>query len=335
MMKSFRRILIVAFLIYNSGFNAQILAQDRPLKKINWGVTSLSAAMWIPWLAKEAKIYQKNGLDVETILLRGSGQTSQALLGGSLFAAPVALPQVMLANLNGADLVNVAHTVAAVNSKLLVKPEIRRPEDLRGKKVATSSIGSLGDFLFRYALRKYGLDPNREITWLSIGTNAERLQALLSGAIDGADVTYPADVQAERRGYRVLIDARKEITYPTTSIVTRRKTIQEDRDLVMRFVRSHVEGIAFHKQNKEFSLKVLTKYVKTTDPEFLEGSYAIFKQDFIAAPYPITKGLEATYDYVAQTRADIRAHKPEEFVDASFVAELDKSGFIKKLYEQR
>jgi NitT/TauT family transport system substrate-binding protein len=158
---------------------------------------------------------------------------------------------------------------------------------------------------------------------------------LLSGAIDGADVTYPADVQAERRGYRVLIDARKEITYPTTSIVTRRKTIQEDRDLVMRFVRSHVEGIAFHKQNKEFSLKVLTKYVKTTDPEFLEGSYAIFKQDFIAAPYPITKGLEATYDYVAQTRADIRAHKPEEFVDASFVAELDKSGFIKKLYEQR
>jgi NitT/TauT family transport system substrate-binding protein len=318
MMKSFKRILIVGFLIYNFDSNAHSLAQDRPLKKINWGVTSLSAAMWIPWFAKEAKIYQKNGLDVETILLRGSGQTSQALLGGSLFAAPVALPQVTLANLNGADLVNVAHTVAAVNSKLLVKPEIRRPEDLRGKKVATSSIGSLGDFLFRYALRKYGLDPNREITWLSIGTNAERLQALLSGAIDGADVTYPADVQAERRGYRVLIDARKEITYPTTSIVTRRKMIQEDRDLVMRFVRSHVEGIAFHKQNKEFSLKVLTKYVKTTDPEFLEGSYAIFKQDFIAAPYPITKGLEATYDYVAQTRADIRAHKPEEFVRREF-----------------
>ena len=310
-------------------------AQDKALKKINWGVTSLSAAMWIPWLAKEAGIYRKNGLDVETILLRGSGQTSQALLAGSLFAAPVALPQVMLADLNGADLVNVAHTVAAPNSKLLVKPEIKRPEDLRGKKVATSSIGSLGDFLFRYALRKHGLDPNREIIWLSIGTNAERLQALLSGAIDGADVTYPADVQAERKGYRVLIDSRKEIVYPTTSIVTRRKTIQEDRDTVMRFVRSHVEGIAFHKQNKEFSLKVLTKYVKTTDPEFLEGSYAIFKQDFIAAPYPITNGLEATYDYVAQTRPEIRSHKPEEFVDASFITELDKSGFIRKLYEQK
>ena len=317
------------------GFHSLSFGQDRALKKISWGLTALSAAMWIPWIARDAKIYEKNGLEVEIVLLRGSGQSSQALLGGSLFAAPVALPQVMLANLNGADLVNVAHTLAAVNSKLLVKPEIKRPEDLRGKKIATSSLGSLGDFLFRYILRKHGLDPNREITWLSIGTNAERLQALLTGAVDGADVTYPADVQGERKGYRILIDARKEVVYPTTSIVTRRKTIQEDRDTVMRFVRSHVEGIAFLKQNKEFSLKVLTKYVKTTDAEFLEGSYAIFKQDFISVPYPITKGLEATYDYVAQTRSDIRSHKPEEFVDASFIAELDKSGFIKKLYQQK
>jgi len=108
-------------------------AQDRPLKKINWGVTTLSASMWIPWIAKEARIYEKNGLSVEPILLRGSGQTSQALLGGSLFAAPVALPQVMLANLSGADMVNVAHTIASPSNKLVVKPEIRKPEDLRGR----------------------------------------------------------------------------------------------------------------------------------------------------------------------------------------------------------
>jgi NitT/TauT family transport system substrate-binding protein len=322
-----------AFLISIIVLHSTTIAQDRQLKKVNWGMTALSAAMWIPWLAKEAKIYERNGLDVEIVLLRGSGQSSQALLGGSLFAAPVALPQLMLANLNGADMVNVAHTIAVASSKLVVKPEIKRPEDLRGKRIATSSIGSLGDFLFRYALRKYGINPDREIIWLSIGTNAERLQALLTGAVDGADVTYPADVQAERKGFRVLIDARKEITFPTTSVVTRRRTIREDRDTVMRFVRSHVEGIAFHKQYKEFALKVLTKYVRTTDPEFLEGSYNLFKQDFIAAPYPITKGLEPVYDFVAQTRSDIRNHKPEEFVDASFITELDKSGFIKKLYE--
>ena len=330
-LKYCRFIILVLFSFVLS--QTQGRAQEKPLKKINWGMTALSAAMWIPWIAKDAKIYEKNGLDVEIVLLRGSGQSSQALLSGSLFAAPVALPQLMLANLNGADMVNVAHTIASASSKLLVRPEIRRPEDLRGKRVATSSIGSLGDFLFRYALRKYGLNPDREITWISIGTNAERLQALMTGVVDGADVAYPADIQAERRGYRVLIDARKEIVFPTTSVVTTRKNIREDRDTVMRFVRSHVEGIAFHKQNKEFALKVLTKYVRTTDPEFLEGSYNIFKQDFIPAPYPITKGLEPTYDYVAQTRPEIRNRKPEEFVDASFIAELDKSGFIKKLYE--
>ena len=103
----------------------------------------------------------------------------------------------------------------------------------------------------------------------------------------------------------------------------------------MRVVRSYVEGIAFLKQNKEFSQKVLAKHPRTNDPEFLEGAYVIFKQDFIAAPYPITKGLEAIYDMVAFRRPEIRNHKPEEFVDASFVAELDKSGFIKRLYEQR
>ena len=331
-MRRLSRHFAIALLVYVCVFHSQSLAQDRSLKKLNWGVTTLSASMWIPWLAKEAKIYQKNGLDVETILLRGSGQTSQALLGGSLFAAPVALPQVMLANLSGADMVNVAHTIASPSNKLVVRPEIRKPEDLRSKRIATSALGSLGDFLFRYILRRHGIDPNREITWLSIGTNSERLQALLTGAIDGADVTYPADVQAQRKGYRLLIDAGKEIVYPTTSIVTRRKTIQEDRDTVMRFVRSHVEGIAFFKQ---FSLKVLTKYVKTTDPEFLEGSYAFYKQDFISVPYPIMKGLEATYAYVALTRPEIRNHKPEEFMDPSFIAELDKSGFIRKLYEPK
>jgi ABC-type nitrate/sulfonate/bicarbonate transport system substrate-binding protein len=190
--------------------------------------------------------------------------------------------------------------------------------------------------LFDGTVRPDGIELRCESQFGSgLDNTGARHRAILDGAIDGADVNYPADVQAERKGYRVLIDARKEITFPTTSVVTRRKTIREDRETVMRFVRSHVEGIAFHKQNKEFSLKVLTKYVRTTDPEFLEGSYNIFKQDFIAAPYPITKGLEATYDYVAQTRPEIRGHKPEEFVDASFIAELDKSGFIKRLYETK
>jgi NitT/TauT family transport system substrate-binding protein len=333
--RSLWRCVVVVAVFFVVSLDSTIWAQDKLLKKINWGVTSLSAGNWIPWIAKEAKIYEKHGLDVELILLRGSGQTSAALLGGSIFASPVALPTVMLADLSGADLINVAHTVPGVQTKMLVKPEIKRPEDLRGKRIATSSLGSLGDFLFKYLLRKHGLDPNREIVWLSIGTPPERLQALFTGAVDGTEVSYPFDAQAERKGFRVLFDARKEVVYPSMSIVTRRKNIVEDRDTVMRMVKAHVEGIAYFKNNKDFSIRVLSKQLRINDRDTLENSYETFKQDFISVPYPITKGLEATYDYVAQTRPEIRNRKPEEFVDASFIAELDKSGFIKKLYEQR
>ena len=171
------RLLLVALLAISLARVSPLEAQDKQLKKISWGVTSLSASNWIPWIAKDAKIYEKNGLDVELVLVKGSGQTSSAILGGSLFAAPVAVPQVMLANLAGADLVNIAHTVPGVQSKLLVKQEIKRAEDIKGKRIATSRIGSLGDFLFKYIIRKNGMDPMRDVIWLSIGTPQERLQA--------------------------------------------------------------------------------------------------------------------------------------------------------------
>src|SRR5215475_7214411 len=119
------------------------------------------------------------------------------------------------------------------------------------------------------------------------------------------------------------------------SIVTRKKSIVEDRDTVMRMVKAHIEGIAYFRNNKDFAIRVLSQQLKIKDRETLENSYDTYKQDFIPVPYPIMKGLEATYDYVAQTRPEIRAHKPEEFMDPSFIAELDKSGFIKKLYESK
>jgi len=177
---------------------AHAVAQEKLPRKIYWGVSTLSPTLWIPYIAKDAKLFEKNGIDVELVLLRGSGQTSQAMVAGSLFASSVALPAVMLADLNGADLVNVAHGIAVQGSKLMVRPEIRKVEDLKGKKIGISSLGSAGDLLFGYVLHKYGIDTNREILWLAVGNTGERLQALLNGAVDAADLTYPADAQAEQ-----------------------------------------------------------------------------------------------------------------------------------------
>jgi ABC-type nitrate/sulfonate/bicarbonate transport system substrate-binding protein len=306
-------------------------AQDKGLRKFHWGVTSLSASQWIPWIAKEAKLYEKYGMEAELVLLRGSGQSAQAIIGGSILGAPCTLTTVMGANLSGADLVTVAHTVSGVQSKLYVRPEIKSPADLRGKRVAVSGFGSLGDFLERYIIKKHGLDPVKDVIMLAIGAQPDRLQALYNGAVDAADLSHPADVQAERKGYRMLWDAKQEVSYPSMSIVTRKKHTIDDRDGVMRMVKAHVEGIHVLKTNKEFALKVLGKYLKTQDRELLEGSYEIYRKDFISVPYPITQGLQPTYEYVAQQRPDVWNHKPEAFMDASFIAELDKSGFIKNL----
>jgi NitT/TauT family transport system substrate-binding protein len=311
-------------------------ADAQGLKKIIWGQTSISSSQWIPWIAKDAKIYEKNGLDVDIVYLRGgSGDTSKALVAGSIFAAPVTTATVMTANLAGADLTTIAHTVKAVQSKVMARLELKRPEDIKGKRLASSGLGSLGDFLHRVVMKRYGLNPERDVTWLTIGAPPDRVQALEAKLVDAADLSYPFDVQAEKKGYRVLWDARIEVPYPSMSVVTRKKTIQEDHDTVMRMMRAHVEGIHFLKTQKEPSLKILAKYLRTNDKELLEGSYEIYKEDFITVPYPITQGLQTTYEYVAQRRPEIYQHKAEEFVDPTFIAELDKSGFIKKLYGQK
>src|SRR5882724_780197 len=326
----------LAFLISIAAFATLVQAQDKGLKKIIWGQTSISSSQWIPWIAKDAKIYEKNGLDVDIVYLRGgSGDTSKAIIAGSIYAAPVTTATVMTANLAGADLTTIAHTVKAVQSRVIARPELKRPEDIKGKRLASTGLGSLGDFLHRVVMKRYGVNPERDVTWLTIGAPPDRVQALEAKLVDAADLSYPFDVQAQKKGYRTLWDARIEVPYPSMSVVTRRKTVQEDRDTVMRMMRAHVEGIHFLKTQKEASQKILAKYLKNNDRELLEGSYEIYKDDFIATPYPITQGMETTYEYVAQRRPEIYNHKPEEFTDPSFIAELDKSGFIKKLYGQK
>ncbi|MGZ9257587.1 MAG: ABC transporter substrate-binding protein, partial [Candidatus Binatia bacterium] len=242
---------------------------------------------------------------------------------------------LMTANLGGADLTTIAHTVKAVQTKLIARPELKRPEDIKGKRLAMTGLGSLGDFLHRVVMKRHGINPERDVTWLTIGAPPDRIQALEAKLVEAADLSYPFDMQAEKKGYRVLWDARIEVPYPSMSVVTRKKTVQEDRDTVARMMRAHVEGIHFLKTQKESSLKILAKYLRTADKELLEGSYEIYKEDFLATPYPITQGLATTYEYVALRRPEIYNHKPEEFTDPSFIAELDKSGFIKKLYASK
>ncbi len=311
-----------------------VFSQGKALKKVRVGVPALGMSNIIIFVTKEAKLFEKYGLDAEVIVLRGSGEASKAMIGGSLQIAPIATPTVINADLAGADLAILAHTMPGVIHALMVKPDIKRPEDLRGKKIAVTTYGSLTDFLVRYIVKKKGLNPDKDVALIQMGGDAERIAALKQGAVDAAALSYPAYGMARRLGFVMLWDSSKEVDYPWMEIVTRRALIQKDRDLVMSYMKAHLEGIARFKKDPDFGKKVIKKTLRLSDDELVNDSYDIFSKAFLPAPYPNLKGMKTSFEYVAATRPEVWKHKPEEFADSSFVEELDKSGFIKKLYEK-
>lgn len=309
-------------------------SQGQDVKKIRVGVPAVSMGNIVIFFTKEARLFEKHGLDPEVIVMQGSGMASKALIGGSLHISPVATPQVISADLAGADLVILAHTMPGVIQALVVKPEIKKAEDLKGKKIAVTPYGSLTDFLVRNVVKKKGLNPDKDVALVQIGNDSDRLTVLKQGFVDGAALSYPTFVVAQRLGFSLLWDFSKELDYPWSEIATRRAIIQKDRDLVLRYMKAHLEGIALFKRDRELGKKVIKKTLRLADDELVGDAYELFAKLRLAAPYPNLKGMKTSFEYVAQTRPQVWNHKPEEFADASFVEELDKSGFIKKLYEK-
>jgi NitT/TauT family transport system substrate-binding protein len=309
--------------------------QSGGLKKTHIGVPAVSMGNMIIFVAKEAKLFEKHGLDADAVVMQGSGIVSRALVAGSVSIAPVATPTVMNAVLAGSDMVILAHTMPGVVQSLMVRSDIKRDEDLKGKIIGVTTFGSLTDFLVRHLAKKRGLNPDKEFALLQIGADNERLIALRQGKIHAAALSHPTFILARRAGFSQLWDFFKDVDYPWSEIATTRSQIQRDRDLVMRYMRAHLEGIALFKKNPEFAKKVIKKMLRLDDDTLVQESWELFAQHRLAAPYPNIKGMKTSYDYVAMTRPDVSKHKPEEFVDSSFVEELDKSGFIKKLYDAK
>jgi NitT/TauT family transport system substrate-binding protein len=332
-MRSLRWLLTVLFFanlfVPSPGFS-----QSKGLKKIHVGVPAVSMGNIIIFFTKEAKLFEKHGLDAEAVVMQGSGIASRALVAGSVAISPIATPSVMNAVLAGSDMVILGHTMPGVVQSLVVRPDIKKTEDLKGKTIGVTTFGSLTDFLVRHLAKIKGLNPDKDFALLQIGGDADRLVALKQGKIPAATLGHPAFVLAGREGFTVLWDFFKEVDYPWSEIATTRAQIRRDRDLVMRYMRAHLEGIARFKQDPELAKKVIKKTLRLDDDSLAQESWELFAKHRLAAPYPNIKGMKTSYEYVALTRPDVYKHKPEEFVDASFVEELDKSGFIKKLYEK-
>ena len=324
-MKTFL-LFVVSLLVWPAGVTGQI--------RLKVAYPTTVGSMAVIWVAKEAKLFEKQGLDVELIYVAGSSRVVQAMLAKDLPISEIAIPAVIQANLAGADLVMLAGPNHKPGQKIMVKPEIKRREDLKGKKIGITRFGTSDDFLLRYVLGQWGLQPDRDVALIQMGGSQETLLGIAARAIDGGMLSSPLHLQAAKFGYTLLADLSAiGVDYQGAGVVTTRSYMREAPDTVRRYLRAYVEALYRFKTDKPFATKVIGKYSRITDPESLEETYQHYAVKVMPkVPYPTIKGIQLVLDEIGLRTPKAKSLAPESFIDVSYLKELEQSGFIKKLY---
>jgi NitT/TauT family transport system substrate-binding protein len=327
--------ILVVFVFAASSFPLAPFAQEKPLQKFRTGGGSASAAQMSIWFAKEGNFYEKNGLDVEVISIPGSSLAIQAMLSGELPIIQAGGAGPIQAALSGTDTVIVATIAKKFNWWIFSQPGINRIEDLRGKIFGTTRFGTQSDLASRIALRRAGIDPERDITMVQTGGPAETISAMVAGKVHAAAVTPPATLQARKAKLKDLIDLSKlDVEYHVNGVVTTRKFLKSNEDTVRRFLRAYIEGAVRGMKDKAFAMKSMGKYFRTDDHEVLEETYEmVIKNGFNVPPYPA--GIQSLLLELEKTVPKAKVAKPEEFADGRLIKELEQSGFIKSLLVAR
>src|SRR5919106_1330443 len=321
--------VLVLFVVFcsNRPANAQ-------LTRINVGYSAISGDQLPAWVAEEAGIFQKNGLDVQLIYFTGGTTAVMALVSADTPISQVAGSAVVNSVLAGSDAVMVAAGITSLNYYLMARPNIKTAEQLKGGSVAISRFGSSSDFIARYALSKIGLTPGKDVTIVQIGSTPARVDATLAGRVQATVINPPASIIAEKRGMTVLADLPKlGLVYQHTGAATTRKYVREHADIVRRYVKSQVEAVHRIYTDKETSIKVLSKYFGSgVERDVLEKSYENLLNEAVLPKkqHPSLEGLKT----ILATEAKGKPAKPEDFADLTFTRELDQSGFVDGLYKK-
>jgi NitT/TauT family transport system substrate-binding protein len=333
-----RESLLAQLLIFVFAFSfGQASGQEKKLEKIRVGGGSASATQMSLWLAKEGNYYEKNGLSVEAISIPGSSLALQAMLAGDLPIIQLGGAASIQANFAGADTVIIATIVRKFLFWIFARPELQRMEDLRGKVFGTTRFGTLSDLAARFALRAHGIDPERDITMVQTGGPAEAITAMAGGKIQAAALSPPATLTARKLKLRELLDMSKlEAEYHINGVVTTRKFLRSQEDVVRRFMKAYIEGAARGQKDKAFAMKTMGKYFRTDDKEVLEESYeTTIKSNFAIPPYPSIPGILSLLQGLEKSNPKAKGAKPEDFADSRLVRELDQSGFVKSVLSER
>jgi ABC-type nitrate/sulfonate/bicarbonate transport system substrate-binding protein/LysM repeat protein len=310
-------------------------AADRPLQKINVAYSSISGNVSPLWVTQDKGFFRKYGLEVQAILIESGTTTAQALVAGDISFASVAGPAAIQSNLRGADVVMIAGIINTLVFQLYTERGITRPDQFKGKSVGVTRYGSATDFAMRYALEKYGLDPNKEVAILQLGNQPAQLAALEAGKVQGAMLSAPTSLRAKKMGFPMLADLQMlGLEYQHTSIATSRALIKSKPDMVRDFMRAYIEGIQYAKTHRKETMDILAKYLRTDDKDIIDDTYDSIIQTLVPEkPYPTLKGVQIILRELGLKDPAARSARPEQFVDTSIVKELETSGFIDKVYK--
>ena len=271
------------------------------------------------FIARELGLYGKHGLDVDLVLAAGSGKVTMLLVGGSSPIVVGSGTSTIKANLSGSDLLIVAGVNNRVGFSLFTIPKIRSWEDLRGKTLGVTAIGSSSDIALRYVLKQQGLIPGRDVRILAIGGHREALAAMKP--------------MARGEGYREHIDlSTSGLELQTSALVTTRRFVETEGEVVRRFLLSFIEAVHAYRTRKTEAKEIIAKYSRVSNPEMLEQNYVYYLGILKELPVPTLAGLKVEQEMMAETDPRAREYDLRRAIDQSFLQQIEASGFIRKLY---
>jgi ABC-type nitrate/sulfonate/bicarbonate transport system substrate-binding protein len=298
--------------------------------RVNWSATAGGQSGF--WVAYEDGIFKKNGLEVELLHIPSSSRAIQTMLAGEIAISYLDPRNTIEANFRGASVALLAGVTNRFTFSLMARPEIKKVGDLKGKKIGVTRIGSSTHTAALYALNQAGLKPS-DYQILPLFEVPNILTALMAGQIDAGLISPPTTFRGRKTGLTELVNlAREGPEFASVAIGSPRSYIKANEEIVRRVVRSYVEAIHRFKTNKEIGLKVLQKYTRVQDPEILEATYIEYLDYIESIPYVSRKGLEIILGELAEKEPKARQAKPEDFLEARFLDELEREGLFKKLW---